>query len=140
MSSVIKRAATVGLVRTNHLPELSLAGECQSQREHQKGSKGQKFPLIQKSDKLPQTLLILLNIEFLELVVGPHSFHVHHLENIGGLHFVVTERFILFEIILFFITNCLSLPSLTVLDRDVESEYLTRVLVPQFPPLSVILL
>ena len=96
--------------------------------------------LIQKSDKLPQTLLILLNVEFLELVEGPHSFHVHHLENIGGLHLVVTRRFILFEIILFFITNCLSLPSLTVLDRDVESEYLTRVLVPQFPPLSVILL
>ena len=37
-SFIIDRAATVGLVRTNHLPELSLAGECQSQREHQEGS------------------------------------------------------------------------------------------------------
>ena len=89
---------------------------------------------------LPQTLLILLNIEFLEEVVAPHSRHVHHLENIGGLHLVVKTRFILVEIILFFITICSSLPSLTVLDRDVESEYLTRVLVPQLPPLSVILL
>ena len=44
LSFIIDRAATVGLVRTNHLPELSLARECQSQREHQEGSKRKNRP------------------------------------------------------------------------------------------------
>ena len=42
-SFIINGAAIVGLVRTNHLPELSLAGECEGQGEHQEGSEGENY-------------------------------------------------------------------------------------------------
>ena len=41
MIFTVHRTTTAGLVWTNQLPELSLAGECEGQGEHQEGSEGE---------------------------------------------------------------------------------------------------
>ena len=43
MIFTVHRTATAGLVWTNQLPELSLAGECEGQGEHQEGSEGENY-------------------------------------------------------------------------------------------------
>ena len=70
---IIKRTATVGLVGTNHLPELSLAGECEGQGEHQEGSEGEiVIMLLVLTGQSPQTLLILLYVQLPQLIVYLH--------------------------------------------------------------------
>ena len=46
MIFTVHRTATAGLVGTNQLPELSLAGECEGQGEHQEGSEGEIVTML----------------------------------------------------------------------------------------------
>ena len=72
MIFTVHRTATAGLVGTNQLPELSLAGECEGQGEHQEGSEGENCYNVVLTGQSPQTLLILLYVQLPQLIVYLH--------------------------------------------------------------------